>query len=78
MSYIIRDKNEVFVDFRLNGTPEWSVGPEIEDVARQFITKADATIVRDELHALGMNPKIVNWDNPNAAYVYKERNNTMK
>ena len=62
MSYIIRDKNEVFVDFRLNGTLEWSVGPEIEDVARQFITKGEAIPVWNELRALGLNPKIVAWE----------------
>jgi hypothetical protein len=78
MSYIITDKNETFVDFRMDGTPEWSGRPDIEDVARQFITKEEAISVTDELHVLGLNPKIVNWDNPNAAYLYRERNKTMK
>src|ERR1022692_3530957 len=78
MSYIITDKNEVLVDFRLDGTPEWSVRPDLDHVARQFITKEEAISVTDELHVLGLNPKIVNWDNPNAAYVYRERNETMK
>jgi hypothetical protein len=62
MSYIITDKNDVLVDFRLDGTPEWSGRPDIEHVAQQFITRADATIVRDELRTLGINPQIVNWD----------------
>jgi hypothetical protein len=62
MSYIITDKNEVFVDFRMDGTPEWSVRPDLEHVARQFITKEEAVSVRDELRALGLNPQIVNWD----------------
>jgi hypothetical protein len=62
MSYIITDKNEVFVDFRQAGTPEWSSRPDIEHVARQFITKEEAVSVTDELRALGLNPKLVNWD----------------
>jgi hypothetical protein len=78
MSYIITDKNEVLVDFLRDGTPEWSGRPDIEHVAQQFITKEEAIGVRDELRALGVNPKIVKWDNPNAAFVYKKRNKTMK
>jgi hypothetical protein len=62
MSNIITDKNEVLVDFRKDGTPEWSGRPDLEHVARKFITKADATIVKDELRALGIYPKIVSWD----------------
>jgi len=62
MSYIITDKSEVFVDFRQDGTPEWSGRPDLEHVARQFITKEEAIVVTDELHALGLNPKLVNWD----------------
>ena len=34
MSYIITDKSEVFVDFRLDGSPEWSVRPDLKHVAR--------------------------------------------
>ena len=62
MSYIITDKNEVLVDFRQDGTPEWSGRPDIEHVARQFITKEEAIPVWNELRALGMNPKLVNWE----------------
>jgi hypothetical protein len=61
MSYIITDKNEVLVDFRQDGTPEWSGRPDIGHVARQFITKGEAVSVRDELRTLGLNPMIVNW-----------------
>jgi hypothetical protein len=61
MSYIITDKNEVLVDFRLNGSPEWSGRPDIEHVAQQFITKGEAIPVWNELRALGLNPKIVAW-----------------
>jgi hypothetical protein len=62
MSYIITDKNEVLVDFRLDGSPEWSGRPDLEHVARQFITKEEAVSVRDGLRALGLNPKIVTWE----------------
>ncbi len=56
MSYMIKGKNWLFVDFRKGGTPEWS--PDKED-ARRFVTKEQAIAVRDELRALGQNPKIV-------------------
>ena len=62
MSYIITDKNESFVDFCIDGTPEWSGRPDIEHVARPFITKEEAITVRDELRALDVNPRIVNWE----------------
>ena len=52
----------MFVDFRQNATPEWSIRADLEHVARQFVTKDEAISVRDELRALGINPQIVNWD----------------
>jgi hypothetical protein len=61
MSFIIQDKNEFFVGYCLDGIPAWSNRPDVEHVAQQFTTKEEAISIREELRALGLNPKIVNW-----------------
>lgn len=63
MSFIITDKNEVFVGIRLdNGNPSWSGRPDIDHVAQHFVTREEAVKTRDELRAFGVNPKIVDLD----------------
>ena len=63
MSYIITDKNCMFIDFRLDdGTPVWTGRSNMDDAAQNFITKKGAVAVRNELRALGLNPKIVAWE----------------
>ena len=79
MSYIITDKNCMFIDFRLDdGTPVWTGRSNMDDAAQNFITKNGAVAVRNELRALGLNPKIVRRENPNAAYVYKQRDKSVR
>ena len=60
MNIIIRDENEAFVDFRIDGTPEWSRFEE--EYAQHFFTRQAAVKVSAELRALGFRPRIVDLD----------------
>ncbi len=62
MSCVIKNKNYLFVDFRMDGTAEWIHQADADHIARRFITKEEAIAVRDELRSLGLNPKIVNGE----------------
>lgn len=78
MSYIITDKNRVFITIRLDHmVPEWASLPDRDHLAYHFTTKEEAVRVRDELRAMGVNPKIVK-SRKAKGHVYNEEHKTVR